>query len=172
MDPALEARLRALPLTYAEVGASLSPGLPTGYHHLEVSTALPLTAYDAARERLMTWRVQEGAGLRVTASDARVLPDGVASMHLGPRLLGLRALCRIVEVVEEPDRVGFAYGTLRGHAETGEESFVLSRDGEGATFTVRAFSRPGSALAKAGGPVGRALQGVMARRYLAALRAD
>lgn len=33
---------------------------------------------------------------------------------------------------------------------------------------IRAFSRPGTALSRAIGPVGRVAQGVMTRRYLAA----
>ena len=34
-------------------------------------------------------------------------------VHLGP----VRAPCRVVYVVDEPDRRGFAYGTLPGHPE-------------------------------------------------------
>ena len=35
--------------------------------------------------------------------------------------------CRIVSVFKEVDSFGFAYGTLPGHPERGEESFVLER---------------------------------------------
>ena len=45
-------------------------------------------------------------------------------VHLGP----VRAPCRVVYVVDEPDRRGFAYGTLPGHAESGEERFVVRYD--------------------------------------------
>jgi hypothetical protein len=78
------------------------------------------------------------------------------------------ATCRVVEVVDEPDRFGFAYGTLPHHPEAGEESFVVIRDP--ATDQVRleitAYSRPTARLAKLGGPVGRAFQRFMASRYL------
>jgi uncharacterized protein (UPF0548 family) len=88
----------------------------------------------------------------------------VVEMFLGPRWLGIRALCRVVYVINEPDRVGFAYGTLPGHAESGEESFVLDRREGQVNFTVRAFSKPASRLSRLGGPVTGVVQGAMAER--------
>ena len=60
-------------------------------------------------------------------------------------LLARAAPCRIVGVIEEEeDRWGFAYGTLPGHFEQGEEAFVVSRSTDGRVhFEVTAFSRPG-----------------------------
>ena len=43
-------------------------------------------------------------------------PTAVAA-PIGP--LTAVAVCRIVAVVDEPDRYGFAYGTLPGHTERG-----------------------------------------------------
>ena len=41
------------------------------------------------------------------------------------RMMGfLQAPCRVVYVIDEPDIRGFAYGTLPGHPESGEERFV------------------------------------------------
>jgi uncharacterized protein (UPF0548 family) len=72
-------------------------------------------------------------------------------------------------VIEEPDRRGFVYGTLPGHPESGEESFVLVRQSDGAViFTVEATSRPASLLARLGGPVTRWVQAVATDRYLKA----
>ena len=45
-------------------------------------------------------------------------------VHLGP----VTAPCRVVYVVDEPDRRGFAYGTLTGHPESGEELFTVRHD--------------------------------------------
>lgn len=56
---------------------------------------------------------------RVHAERALVLP-GVGA---GP--LRLRAPCRVVYTVTESRRRGFAYGTLPGHPECGEEAFVI-----------------------------------------------
>jgi uncharacterized protein (UPF0548 family) len=74
-----------------------------------------------------------------------------------------------VYVLDEPNRFGFAYGTLAGHPERGEESFVVSLASDRVTFDVVAFSRPASALARFGAPVARAVQTRVTRRYLSGL---
>jgi uncharacterized protein (UPF0548 family) len=51
----------------------------------------------------------------------------VLILSLGVAAIRLRAPCRIVYVIDEPDRRGFAYGTLPGHPERGEEAFIISR---------------------------------------------
>lgn len=168
MDSAVEAHLRAAALTYSEVGGTAELDLPGGYKYLHRVRELPLDAFDAAAERLMTWRIHETAGLRVSASSERVEPDAVVEMFLGPRWLGIRAVCRIVYVIDEPDRVGFAYGTLPGHAERGEESFVIERRQDVVRFIVRAFSNPATRLARLGGPVATAVQLLTTERYLRA----
>ena len=160
--------LRAASFTYRDVGATASEMLPVGYGDLNRSRELPADAFDSVVERLMTWQVHEAAGLRVSASSRRVEPNAVSEMFLGPRWLGIRAVCRVVYVVDEPDRAGFAYGTLPGHAESGEESFVVERQGERVQFTVRAFSNPANRLARLGGPMTSRVQLIIAERYLRA----
>jgi uncharacterized protein (UPF0548 family) len=75
-----------------------------------------------------------------------------------------------VYVIDEPRRRGFAYGTLPGHPECGEEAFLLERHDDGrVTFTIIAFSRPAHALAKLAGPLVRRIQDAITGRYLRAL---
>jgi uncharacterized protein (UPF0548 family) len=162
-------RLREQPFTYEPVGATRGTTWPDGFHHLEVRSALGRgdAAFGHASERLMTWQMHAGAGMRVAASADRVAVGGVVRCRLGP----LPVPCRIVWVVEEPDRVGFGYGTLRGHPEAGEEAFVVARDAsDEVTLTVSAYSRPGLLLTRLAGPVGRWGQRAMIRRYAGALR--
>lgn len=157
-------RLAAAPYTYPEVGATRGE-LPPGYRHVRRSRTVPV-GFEAAAEVLMTWQLPERSGITVAASAPRVEPDAVAQM----RWLGLRIPCRVVYVVSEPDRVGFAYGTLPGHPERGEERFVLERASDGAvTFSVTAFSRPATILGRALGPLGRRVQDLMTERYLASI---
>jgi uncharacterized protein (UPF0548 family) len=89
---------------------------------------------------------------------------------LGRAPVVVRAPVRVVYVVDEPRRRGFAYGTLPGHPECGEESFVVELgDDDAVTFEITAFSRPASRLARAAGPAGRAVQRWVTRRYVKAL---
>jgi uncharacterized protein (UPF0548 family) len=77
-----------------------------------------------------------------------------------------------VYLIEEPGRTGFAYGTLPGHPESGEQLFLLEQADDGSlTFSITAFSKAATALARAGGPITRWVQDRMASRYLAALDA-
>jgi uncharacterized protein (UPF0548 family) len=167
---ALLAGARRSTLTYAEVGASRGDRLPPGYHHVRLRERIgDAPAFDRAILGLRTWVAHEGAGLRIYPRDP-VVPDAtvIAVTKLG--LVQMVAPCRIVAVFKEPDTFGFSYGTLPGHPETGEESFVLDRI-EGATFfTVRAFSRPVDPLARLAGPIGRIVQRSVTRRYARALR--
>lgn len=172
LGPARAAALRAAPLTYDEVGGTSRAVLPAGYRVVEGSRAVVGRDFEEAAELLMTWQVPVRAGLRVTPSAPRVALDEVVEMRLGLGLAAVRIPCRIVAVVDEPDRAGFAYGTLPGHPECGEELFLLERGAQGqAVFTIRAFSRPATLPTKVGGPAARWFQRLMTRRYLRALDA-
>ena len=90
---------------------------------------------------------------------------------LGTHWLELLAPCPIVGVLDEPDRWGFAYGTLPGHPEQGEESFVVSINGDDeVTFKITAFSRPGERLTRLAGPIARTIQSAGTNGYVKALK--
>ena len=83
----------------------------------------------------------------------------------------IKAPCKVVWTVDEPRRSGWAYGTLPGHPECGEEAFVVERTGDGTVWlTVNAFSRPARWYARAGGAATRGLQHAYARRCGKVLR--
>jgi uncharacterized protein (UPF0548 family) len=77
--------------------------------------------------------------------------------------------CRIVAVVDEPDRQGFAYGTLPVHPEIGEEAFLIVRDDSGVRFDVEAISRPSHPLARLISPLMNRLQDRAVGKYLTAM---
>ena len=143
---------------------------PPGFNHLSHSATLSRRDFDETARDLLEWRVHSRAGLQVQASDIPVRRDSVVLLRWGLGALSLRIPCRVLEVVEEPRRRGFTYGTLPGHPEAGEERFLLEHLDDGRIlFTITAFSRPASALAKLGGPISRAAQTFMTQRYLHAL---
>jgi len=116
--------------------------------------------------------VQRGAGITVIASSPTVELDAVALLRLGWGPLAVRAPVRVVAVVDEPDRRGFAYGTLPGHPESGEELFVVDHAADGTvTLRIAAFARPRSFAARAAGPLGRLIQRAVTRRYGRAMTA-
>jgi uncharacterized protein (UPF0548 family) len=164
-------RLAKAELTYREVGATAGD-LPAGYHRLARSVPVGhgRQVFTRAGDAVYEWQVQLGAGLRVFASARTAVPGTVVILGLGIGSLRLRAPCRVVYVVDEPRRRGFAYGTLAGHPESGEEAFMVEHhDDDTVSFTVTAFSRPATRLAKIAGPVGAVVQRQVTARYLRSL---
>lgn len=77
---------------------------------------------------------------------------------------------KIVYVIDEPGRSGFAYGTMAGHPESGEEAWVVEhRDDDSVWLTIRMFSRPSTPLYRLASPVLRSVQKRYTKRYLRAL---
>jgi uncharacterized protein (UPF0548 family) len=165
-------RMRQQQLTYAEVGATRGD-LPRGYHHVDRSARLGAgqETFDRAAAALFSWQLQRRAGVRVLATSSTVMVGADAVLLLGFGPLAVRAPVRVVYVVDEPARRGFAYGTLPGHPESGEELFLLEqrRDGVVSCY-VKAFSRHVSRLSRCSGPLATLTQSVVTTRYLRALR--
>jgi uncharacterized protein (UPF0548 family) len=124
--------------------------------------------YRRAVEALRGWRqfdlgwasiVPRGAPLEVGTTVA------VLARHYGFWSLNSARVVYLVEDTNRAKRFGFAYGTLPGHAEKGEERFVVERDRESGSvhYDVLAFSRPNHPLAWLGYPFARALQRRFAR---------
>ncbi len=92
----------------------------------------------------------------------------ILAIPFGP--FRVKAPARVVYVVDEPDRKGFAYGTLRGHPENGEEAFVVEKRADDSVWlTIKAFSRPANRWWWIVYPVLRITQEVFTRRYERAL---
>jgi len=175
LDNATEAALRRAPLTYAEVGGSLAVDLPPGYDHLDADRTVGhgSDCFERVAEALMTWRLHADSGLRVEAPSQRVSRDDVLTLRpvWAPAPVVL-ARCRVVTIVDEQDRRGFAYGTLPGHPESGEESFVVTSAPDGdVVVRVRAFAVPASRIARLAPQVTRRVQARQTERYLRAATA-
>lgn len=160
--------LAALPLTYREVGATAG-ALPSGYHHVHKSGVIGRgrVRFEEAAAAGMRWGMLRGAGVRVEATTPVAEVGAEVIVHLGP----IAAPCRVVYVVDEPDRQGFAYGTLPGHPESGEELFLVSYDpvSEEVSAVVTAFSRHATWWSRLGAPVTSLVQRLVTGRYLRAL---
>ena len=158
------------PLSYVDIGATAHPRLPDGFHHIRRRERLgngPQLFNDASAA-LFTWDVHRGAGLRVRASGPAA-PGAVVVLGLGP----IRATCRVVYVINEPDRRGFAYGTVQDrHPESGEEYFGIYRDpADDSVFAeIVAFSRPARWWSKLGAVLAGKVQGHITDRYMLALQ--
>ncbi len=163
---------RDRPFSYPDVGATAG-GFPERYRHVRHTVALGHggEVFDRAAEGLRRWQAHLGAGVSVRPPGA-VADEGLAVMLTVPvAMLFVTVACRVVYVVEEPTRWGFAYGTLPHHVIEGEEAFVVERDeGDAVRFGVSAFLRPRGKLMRAVGPVVEVLDHRIVRRYLQGLQ--
>jgi uncharacterized protein (UPF0548 family) len=165
------ARAVAEPLTYEELGRSLDGDLPPGYAHGRESVAIGTgaTAFAAGADGLRRWACHRAIGVRVWPGDSALREGATVALALPIGPLAILAACRVVRVIDEPDRFGFAYGTLRSHPEIGEEAFVVHRDGDAVTFTITVFWRPGDPIVRLGGPLTHHVQHRATLGYLRGL---
>lgn len=164
-------RFRTTPLSYAEVGATRQDRLPSGYRHLELQmeAGRGRSRYQDLAEQLMSWQLHLRSGLSLQVSDECVSQGSIliATLPLGP--FKINTICRVVYMITEDRRAGFAYGTLPGHPERGEERFhVELSDDDRVLFGLRAFSRNAWLLARLGAPISNRVQRHVNGRYLAA----
>ncbi|MGX4689736.1 DUF1990 family protein [Streptomyces sp. JNUCC 63] len=157
--------------TYEEVGATREQGLcPPGFHPLHVRTRIGEgeEVFRRASEAVLTWEMHRALGVGIDTSAERA----TAGVDVTVSVAGVvKAPCRVVWTVEEGRRVGWAYGSLPGHPECGEEAFVVDRTGDGTVWlTVSGFSRPAKWYARAAGPAARGFQHAYARRCGVVLR--
>jgi uncharacterized protein (UPF0548 family) len=169
---------RSLPFSYPEVGASRD-GAPPGYplNQLRGRLGAGPEMFARAVEALRRWKMYETGWTKLCWPDAPITEGtvvGVLGRHFG--LCSLNA-CRIVYVIEEEasllKRYGFAFGTLSGHVEWGEERFTVEwhRAEDSVFYEVFAFARPAHPLASVGPPFVRLVQRQFAAASLRAMTA-
>ncbi|GAA2714352.1 DUF1990 family protein [Actinoplanes palleronii] len=160
-------------LTYQEVGATRTEPLPAGYGHVhrDVSIGSGAEVFERAVAGLFDWGMHREAGFTVVSPGGIAAPGVDVVLRAGWGPVRLTIPCRVVYTVDEVDRRGFAYGTLPGHPERGEEAFMVVQDGTGdVRIRISAFSRPASFVARASGPVGRWAQQYATDRYVRAIQ--
>jgi uncharacterized protein (UPF0548 family) len=132
------------------------------------SVALSADCFDRAVEAIRAREVHRSADLSVLADGEVEVGTNVAMG--APLPVGfVDVTCRVVAVVEESGRCGFAYGTLPVHPESGEESFLIVRDDSGVRFEVTAVSKPRHPLARLVPLVADRMQDQAVQRYLTAM---
>lgn len=159
-----------LPFSYGEVGATRGETLPKGYvvDRYRVKLGEGEEAYERAKDALRSWRQFDLGWVGLRPGDAPIQTGttvAVLARHAGFWSLGSARIIYRVEESGAVQRFGFAYGTLPGHAERGEERFLVEHDlrSGAVSYDVLAFSRPNHPLAWLGYPFVRMLQGRFAR---------
>ena len=147
--------------------------VPEGYSHLHLRERVGegQAAFDALAEGILTWKLQERSGLRTRPDTPRVQLGSRVELGFGFGPARITAPCRVVRLIDEATRSGFAYGTLAGHPETGEESFAAVLDEDGSVYLeIKAASKHANRFYRLVSPVAEAAQRFATKRYVAAAR--
>lgn len=130
--------------------------------------------WQAARTDLLTWTIKTKSGFGVVAADGahgavRAGLDYTLVAQLGP--LRIREPVRVVVVIDQATRCGFAYGTRHGHPVSGEEAFIVTRRNDGSVWlTLRSLTRPSNGRWRTLFPLILVAQRWYRFRYMRALR--
>jgi uncharacterized protein (UPF0548 family) len=170
------ARQKNQPFSYPEEGASRLVA-PEGYNvdHNRIMLGEGRETFAKAVQAVKDWKMFEMDWVEITPKELPIVEG--SSVAIIVRHFGVWSLnaARIVYVIDERgalDRFGFAYGTLGGHVEQGEERFSVEYHSEDNSvwYDLLAFSRPRHILAKLGYPISRQLQKRFARDSLKAMK--
>jgi uncharacterized protein (UPF0548 family) len=180
--PGIELRQRFLQVqskldyTYAEIGATAAtPPANYAVDHTRAQLGEGESVFQAGRRALERWEQFRLGWLEVWPTETAI--ETGATVVVIARVFGVWSLnsARIVYVVDESAdamrRFGFAYGTLPGHVETGEERFMIEwdRSDDRVWYDILAFSRPRHLLTRAGNFQVRRMQKRFARESAAAM---
>jgi uncharacterized protein (UPF0548 family) len=153
-----------LDFSYPAVGAT--SGTPPAGHVVDrtrIELGVGETIFEAAKAALQRWQQFRLGWVDMWPQDTPLEAGRVvAVMGWAVGFWWLNS-CRIVYTVDESGpitRFGFAYGTLPGHVESGEERFLIEwdRDTDLVSYDIFAFSSPNHLLTRLGYPLVRRKQ--------------
>lgn len=152
---------QTLPFSYAETGGTrredLVQGFDNDFNFIELGAGDAV--WQAAKSAIRHWKMFPGDWARITPDDAPIREGETVAMTA--RVLGIWWLnsCRIMYVIDNERQFGFAYGTLPGHVECGEELFMVEKTADGAVrYVIKAFSKPRFWMTRLGYPLVRQYQ--------------
>ena len=162
-----------MPFSYLEVSAKKSE-LPSIYtiDHNRINLGTGPEVFQRAVAAIKAWKQFDLGWVKLVPEGTRLEPGAVVAVQA--RHFGFWSLnaCKVVSVIEEERKFGFAYGTLKGHVEKGEERFTIEWEANDSVwYDIFAFSKPGRLLVKLTKPLAQRLQKRFARDSLARMKA-
>ena len=171
------------PFSYIEVGMtqkSADHTLQYKLDHNRVNLGSGSAVFERAVAALKKWRQFDLGWVEVWNTDCAIEKDAAVVLLVPLTPLWIIFSCRIVYVIDETDttventsvkKFGFAYGTMTGHPEAGEERFTIEwhQKDDSVWYDILAVSRPGLPIVKLGMPFARLLQKRFARDSMQAM---
>jgi uncharacterized protein (UPF0548 family) len=176
-DAYIQRRLSELkhkPYNYSCQGATWQPDPAPGWQvsHFRAKLGHGPERFAMAQQAVLNWQMFQMDWVRLCFPQAPVEVGtlvAVQAWHLG--FLSLN-FARILYVIEEKHRFGFAYGTVGEHAMRGEERFVVECQPADGTvhYDLYAISKPNHWLTSLAQPLMKRYQKRFARESLRAMQ--
>ena len=148
------------PFSYSPQGITgESPPSHYNVDHNRAQLGAGAQTFNAAVDAIKHWKMFELGWVQLFHEQTPIETGAVVAVLVKHLSFWSLNACRIVYVIDEPERYGFAYGTLAEHAERGEERFTVEwkREDDSVWYDILAASQPGP-MAKLGYPYARRLQ--------------
>ncbi len=112
--------------SYDDVGATRSKP-PAGFDvdHNRQLIGNGREDFEKAKDAIRSWKMFDFPWVRLAYTDTPIEVGREVAMIVKHFGFYSMSSARIVYVIDEPERFGFAYGTLTGHVERGEERFSV-----------------------------------------------
>ena len=163
----------SLNVNYSGIGSTQGTP-PPGYvvDHTRAKLGEGEADFQTAQAALRNWTHFQLGWVEPCWPDTPIEPNQTVAILA--RVFGVWSLnaCRIIYLVQEEQKFGFAYGTLPDHVESGEERFTVewNPDDDSVCYDIVAFSRPNHFLTRIAYPVTRRLQKRFARDSVVAMK--
>jgi uncharacterized protein (UPF0548 family) len=135
--------------SYAGVGASREKA-PAGYtiDHNRLQLGHGIDVYERAKIAIRRWKMFDMPWIELCWPDIPIeVNSTIAALirHLGFWSLNAARIVYLLQAQGQVHKYGFAYGTLPGHAEHGEERFTVEFNVEDQSvwYDLYGYSRPG-----------------------------
>lgn len=169
-------RARRGPLSYDArwIGATLRGEHPPAFFSDRASAVVGrgVEAFRRAAGAIRAWRMFDGGWTKLHDPSTPIVVGEQVAIIIPTLGVHAVAVSRVVHVVDEPRRFGFAYGTTLEHMECGEELFLVEhRPNDEVVYELTAFSRPEHPLLWLGLPFTRTQQARFRRLSVEAMKA-
>lgn len=157
--------------TYREI-PSLFGRAPQGYRVTEHRRVIGAGADDfqRARDAIWHWGIQDGSRFVRVAVPDEVAVGAVSRFRIPFGPLRPLVTCRVFAKFDDANVAGFAHEAIRGHPQSGWESFLVDLGPEGeVTLRIRVVARPSAWWMRVAGPLGQLALELILRRNLRSL---
>lgn len=158
-------RLEGREFSYSDVGSVAKGVVPEGFveDHNRRRIGTGREDFEQAKRAIRAWRMFHLGWIEVCPAEAPIAVGSTVAIlahTMGVWTLNPARIAALIDETGAVDRFGFAYGSLAGHAESGEEQFSVEwhHDDDSVWYDLHSVSKPGRFYSWLAHPITRRIQ--------------